>query len=120
MARRFTLWSAVVLTLAFGSWSVSDCSAEAVDVDGHVASVTLYRGQAQVTRTLPIEGAAGGLEIVVGELPEQVVPDSLFAEGGDAVEVRAVRFRTRASASSRAKKCGSSITSCSRSSGKST
>ena len=36
------------------------------------------------------------MEIVVGNLPEQVVPNSLFAEGGEAVEIRAVRFRTRA------------------------
>lgn len=65
-------------------------------VAGRVTEVTLYRGQAQVTRTVPVEGAAGRLEIVVGNLPEQIVPDSLFAEGGDAVEVRAVRYRTEA------------------------
>jgi uncharacterized protein (TIGR02231 family) len=49
-----------------------------------------------VTRTIPLEGAAGAREIVVGQLPEQVVPDSLFAEGNEGVEVRAVRFRARA------------------------
>jgi hypothetical protein len=65
-------------------------------IDGRVANVTLYRGQAQVTRAVPIEGDAGSMEIVVGNLPEQVVPGSLFAEGSDAVEIRAVRFRTRA------------------------
>ena len=65
-------------------------------MEGRVTSVTLYRGQAQVTRTVPIEGNAGSLEIVVGKLPEQIEPNSLFAEGGDAVEIRAVRFRTRA------------------------
>jgi hypothetical protein len=67
----------------------------AASVEGRVTGVTLYRGQAQVTRTIPIEGS-GNLEIVVGKLPEQVVPNSLFAEGGDAVEIRAVTFRTRA------------------------
>ena len=65
-------------------------------MEGRVTEVTLYRGQAQVTRTVPIEGNAGSVEIVVGKLPEQIVPNSLFAEGGDAVEIRAVRFRTRA------------------------
>ena len=68
----------------------------AAPVEGRVSAVTLYRGQAQVTRTVPIEGAAGRLEIVVSELPEQIVPNSLFAEGGDGVEIRAVRFHTRA------------------------
>ena len=65
-------------------------------VEGRVTNVTLYRGQAQVTRAVPVDGEPGSLEIVVGNLPEQVVPNSLFAEGGDAVEIRAVRFRTRA------------------------
>jgi hypothetical protein len=70
--------------------------AAAESVEGRVTQVTLYRGQAQVTRAVPIEGNAGNLEIVVGGLPEQIVPSSLFAEGGDAVEIRAVRFRMRA------------------------
>jgi hypothetical protein len=64
--------------------------------EGRVTEVTLYRGQAQVTRTVPVEGAAGRMEVVVSNLPEQIVPNSLFAEGGDAVEIRAVRFHTRA------------------------
>jgi hypothetical protein len=68
----------------------------AAPVEGRVSAVTLYRGQAQVTRTVPIEGGAGRLEVVVSKLPEQIVPNSLFAEGGDGVEIRAVRFRTRA------------------------
>src|SRR5687768_534379 len=65
-------------------------------IEGRVTEVTLYRGQAQVTRTVPVEAAAGRIEIVVGNLPEQIVPNSLFAEGSDAVEIRAVSFRTRA------------------------
>ena len=68
----------------------------AVEVPGRVSEVTLYRGQAQVTRVVPVEGAAGRMELVVDNLPEQVVPNSLFAEGADAVEVRAVRYRTEA------------------------
>lgn len=68
----------------------------AATIEGEIAEVTLYRGQAQVTRRVPLEGSAGRMEVVVAKLPEQIVPNSLFAEGGDAVEVRAVRFRTRA------------------------
>jgi hypothetical protein len=68
----------------------------AQEVNGRVSAVTLYRGQAQVTRVIPLEGDPRGFEVVVGELPEQIVPDSVFAEGGEAVEIRAVRFRTRA------------------------
>ncbi|MGO8689128.1 MAG: mucoidy inhibitor MuiA family protein [Thermoguttaceae bacterium] len=63
---------------------------------GRVTHVTLYRGQAMVSRTIPLEGPPGAQELVVKDLPEQVVAGSLFAEGGEAIEVRAVRFRTRA------------------------
>lgn len=76
------------------AWTASACAAAPVEV--RVSAVTLYRGQAQVTRVVPIEGAAGRLEVVVSQLPEQIVPNSLFAEGGDGIEIRAVRFRTRA------------------------
>src|SRR5687767_2168917 len=65
--------------------------AAAQNVNGRVAAVTLYRGQAQVTRAIPIDGDARSFEVIVGELPEQIVQDSLFAEGGESVEIRAVR-----------------------------
>jgi hypothetical protein len=63
---------------------------------GKVSAVTLYRGQAQVTRTVTVRGAAGATEVIVGPLPAQVVPESLFAEGGEGVHVRAVRHRRQA------------------------
>ena len=71
-------------------------TAQEVQLNGKVTHVTLYRSQAMVTRTLNVEGAAGSLEIVVADLPENVITDSLFAEGGDQIEVRAVQYRTRA------------------------
>ncbi len=64
--------------------------------DGRVSHVTLYRDQAMVTRTIEIDGEAGNREVVVGNLPENIVSDSLFAEGSAEVEVRAVQFRSRA------------------------
>jgi hypothetical protein len=82
--------------LIFSASSQIALNAVAQTVNGRVSDVTLYRGQAKVTRTIPVDGEARALEVVVGELPEQIVPDSLFAEGGDAVEVRAVRYRTQA------------------------
>ena len=49
-----------------------------------------------VTREVPLKAGQSASEIVVGDLPEQVVPDSLFAEGSQGIEVRAVRFRSQA------------------------
>ncbi len=91
MVRRALALAVVTLLVAAAQ---SPLHAQAVD--GRVTHVTLYRGQAQVTRSIPVDGDAGAREIVVGNLPEQIVPNSLFAEGGDALDVRAVRFRTRA------------------------
>lgn len=71
-------------------------TAEQVEVDSTVTDVTLYRDQARVTRTLNLNGDAKPQEIVVSDLPENVLPDSLFAESDAGVEVRAVQFRTRA------------------------
>ncbi len=63
---------------------------------GKVRRVTLYRGQALVTREVMIDGAAGSHEIVVSELPGTIVDSSLYAESTNQLEVRAVRFRQRA------------------------
>jgi uncharacterized protein (TIGR02231 family) len=71
-------------------------AADRVTVSAEATKVTLYRGQAMVTCEVPLDGAPGAREIVVGELPEHVVSDSLFAEGSAGVEVRAVRYRTQA------------------------
>lgn len=70
--------------------------AKTVTEPGKVDSVTLYRGQALVSRTIPVNGPAGSVELVVPDLPSAVEADSLFAEGGEGLQVRAVRFRTRA------------------------
>ena len=60
-----------------------------------VAEVTLYRDQAQIVRRVEVPAGQGPVEITVIGLPDQVIPDSLFAEGGEQIDVRAVRFRQR-------------------------
>ena len=64
-------------------------------VSSKVEAVTLYRGQALVTRVVNLPEVAGEMEVVVGDLPQHVVGDSLFASG-EGVKVRAVRYRTQA------------------------
>jgi len=86
----------VVLMAAVVEGGAPAAGAGARPVAGRVETVTLYRGQALVTRAVPVEAPAGRVELVVADLPQRVVPDSLFAEGGAGIEVRAVRFRTRA------------------------
>jgi hypothetical protein len=69
--------------------------AESVVNEGRVAAVTVYQGQALVTREITLDQAGGLMEIVVTNLPEKVQPGSLYAEPNDGVEVRSVRYRVR-------------------------
>ncbi len=78
----------IVTTLSTGA-------AEPVVIDGRVSAVTVYQGQALVTRELEVPEANGLLEVVVTNLPENVLPGSLFAEPTDGVQVRSVRYRAR-------------------------
>lgn len=64
-------------------------------VAGTIDAVTVYRGQALVTRLIGVPGAAGLREIVVTDLPEAINPGSLYAESADGVEIRSVSYRVR-------------------------
>ncbi|MHC4911835.1 MAG: mucoidy inhibitor MuiA family protein [Planctomycetota bacterium] len=69
---------------------------EASEVVGTVSNVIVYRGQALVTRTIELDLAKGGSEIVVQQLPNQIVSESLYAQTSDDVTISSVRYRERA------------------------
>lgn len=67
---------------------------------GKVTAVTVYQGQALVTRLIVFEAGDQPMEVVVGELPQQINASSLYAEpantgGIDGLEIRSVRYRVR-------------------------
>ena len=68
---------------------------ETQTVTGHVDAVTVYRGQALVTRLVKVGGESGSREIVISDLPQAIVPGSIYAEGDHSVEIRSLRYRTR-------------------------
>lgn len=82
------------LALSLSLFSLGQ-AAEPVTVEGRVAAVTVYQGQALVTREVEVADAAGLTEVVVTNLPDKVQPGSLYAEPTDGVEVRSVRYRVR-------------------------
>jgi len=89
----------IVVVLCVGLTCIAAAAEKAAappSVAGRVVEVTLYRGQALVTRIVPLDGAKGLVELAVGPLPEQIVPESLFAEADEGLEIRAVRYRARA------------------------
>lgn len=63
--------------------------------EGVITDVTVYRGQAMVTRKINVAGPGGLTEIVVTDLPAHVVPSSLYAESTDGVAVRSLTYRER-------------------------
>lgn len=80
---------------------LSFCSAallyaeETVTLEGRVSAVTVYQGQALVTREVVLDKAGGLTEVVVTNLPDRVLPGSLYAEPVDGVVVRSVRYHLR-------------------------
>ncbi len=70
-------------------------AAESTSVEGRVSAVTVYQGQALVTREIELPEAGGLMEVVVTNLPSAVLPASLYAEPAEGVQVRSVSYRVR-------------------------
>ncbi len=75
--------------------TLSAQAAEPTVTEGRISAVTVYQGQALVTRELEVIGVQGLLELVVTNLPENVIPGSLFAEPSDGTQIRSVLYRNR-------------------------
>ncbi len=86
---------AILVLMAFALFAPPARSAE-VAAKGEVKTVVLYRGQALVTRAVPVDAPAGAVQLTVTDLPEAIQAESLFASGGSDLQIRAVRFRTQA------------------------
>jgi len=63
---------------------------------GTISKVTVYRGQALVTRTVGIDLPPGASEFIVKDLPAMIVPESIYAQTSDDTKVLSVRYREKA------------------------
>jgi uncharacterized protein (TIGR02231 family) len=70
--------------------------ADAQTVSGAISKVTVYRGQALVTRTIDVDLPTGTSELIVTGLPAKIVPESLYAQTSGDIKVLSVRFREKA------------------------
>jgi hypothetical protein len=61
-----------------------------------ITDVTVYQGQALITREVSVPEGDGTIELVVTPLPAQALEGSLYTEGADGLRVLSTRFRTRA------------------------
>ena len=93
-ASKRTFWMAAVLLAVFAT--LGEVQAEPIEVTGKIEAVTVYRGQALVTRLIELTAPAGPVELIVKDLPERIVTTSLYASGESGMRIRAVRYRARA------------------------
>jgi Domain of unknown function (DUF4139)/N-terminal domain of unknown function (DUF4140) len=61
-----------------------------------VTAVTVYQGNALVTRTVEVPEGKGLVEVVVTPLPAETIDSSLYTEGTDGLRVLSTRYRMRA------------------------
>ena len=71
-------------------------SAETPRLAGVISEVTVYHGQALITRKIDVALPKGTSEIVVTGLPNRIISDSIFAQTQGTVTVLSVRYRERA------------------------
>jgi len=70
--------------------------ADAPRTAGTISKVTVYRGQALVTRAIGVDLPAGTSELIVENLPARIIPESLYAQTAGDVAVLSVRYREQA------------------------
>lgn len=90
----------VTLALSAVSFALATALAagQPIETRGVIDSVTVYRGQALVTRAIDLAAPArpGALvEVVVTDLPSSMEPGTLYAESDGNVSIRSVRYRAR-------------------------
>jgi len=71
-------------------------SADVPTTSGTISKVTVYRGQALVTRTINIDLPPGSSELIVKDLPAMIIPESIYAQTSDNIKVLSVRYRQKA------------------------
>lgn len=70
--------------------------AKTSEVVGDISTVTVYRGQALVSRTIDVDLPPGTSELIVKDLPAKIVPESLYAQTSSNITVLSVRYREKA------------------------
>jgi hypothetical protein len=95
MRMALSLWFAVFL-LPATVWGQDAPDAGGRPTLHKIVAVTVYQGNALVTREVTVPEGAGTMELVVNPLPSETVANSLYAEGTDGLRILSTRFRSRA------------------------
>jgi uncharacterized protein (TIGR02231 family) len=84
------------MAVALITIAASIVSADVPATTGIISKVTVYRGQALVTRNISVDLPPGTSELIVGSLPPEIVPESIYAQTLDETKVLSVRYRQKA------------------------
>ncbi len=90
------LTQALLLVFTLIIFMASVAFADVPTTTGTISKVTVYRGQALVTRTVGIDLPPGASEFIVKDLPAMIVPESIYAQTSDDTKVLSVRYREKA------------------------
>ncbi len=63
---------------------------------GTITRVVVYRGQALVTRKIDAALPPDSTELIVTDLPANIIPESMYAQASDGTPVLSVRYREQA------------------------
>ena len=86
----------LVLAVAVIALVTAGAFADAQTISSAISKVTVYRGQALVTRTLNVDLPAGTSELIVTGLPAKIVSESIYAQTSGDIKVLSVRYREKA------------------------
>ena len=92
ITRLIAVRAAVMIAAAFAANPLFGADPSPLEIHGTLDAVTVYRGQALVSRLVDVPGPAGLKEVTVVGLPEQILPGSLYAESADSAEVQSVNY----------------------------
>ncbi len=86
------------LTLAFAVICLlaTAACADGPTTTGTITKVTVYRGQALVSRAVKVDLPQGTSELIITDLPARIVPESLYAQTSGNLKILSVRYRERA------------------------
>jgi uncharacterized protein (TIGR02231 family) len=86
----------LVLAVALTTIATTAVYADVPTTTGTISKVTVYRGQAIVTRTVSVDLQPGASELIVKDLPAMIVPESIYTQTSDDTKVLSVRYREKA------------------------
>jgi hypothetical protein len=78
-----------------GNGKADDKQAPPKFAASRIVKVTVYPNSALVTREVEVPAGDGLAELVITPLPEQIMPNTLYAETANGLRILTTRFRTR-------------------------